>query len=295
MSRTGFSWLDGNIHNNLTPPNRLESISILFATASMDQQQTPLPASIVWSENEMDENRLVVNLSGALQSLTSELPETISLDQAVPDDRYCIFLALNSEFLAHLTEQRFKLLQNIISTAKGVLWVTRGAETHTPDGNMIVGLARVLRAENTGIDFITLDLDQRGELSDTQTADTITRVFKHAFIAYSSRTTRDMEFRERNYRIEVPRLMQDVAKDKFIMRETQRPVPEAEPFVQTNRRLRLKLAKPGQLNSTYFDDDETLTDQIGDKEVEIDIKATGVSYSRHHLVFFGSYTDLGYR
>ena len=107
----------------------------------------------------------------------------------------------------------------------------------------------------------------------------ISRVYAHVFKANSH--TLEREFVEEKGIIMIRRVIGHEIKDRYIMRETQRPLPEAQLFVQEDRHLRLKLGSPGLLDSIYFVDDQAFEKPIADDLVEMEIKATGVGYCIH--------------
>ena len=176
-------------------------------------------------------------------------------------------------------EERFHYLQSILSGSKGILWVVRGASDANPDANMILGLSRVLRSENYGLKLITLDLDYQNPLSDIQTAEVVSHVFEYAFDLARSNDSRDLEFRERKGFIQIPRILIDLEKDKFVTQDTSGPVPYSQPFLQEQRPLKLGLGAPGLLDSIYFKDHAQVMEAIADDEIEIKVQAAGVRFT----------------
>ena len=190
---------------------------------------------------------------------------------------YWIILAFEGFSLSQLSESHFVALQSVLLRSQGVLWVTRGARGRSPEVSMIEGLARVVRSENAAVKLVTLGLDDSPSLSNIETWKTISLVYAHVFGCSDANTTDDHEFIEEKGIIKVRRILEDGSKDKYIMRETQQPMPEPQSFIQDGRSLRLKLGSPGLLDSIYFEDDPKLKRPIADEAVEVEIKATGVS------------------
>ncbi len=83
---------------------------------------------------------------------------------------------------------------------------------------------------------------------------------------------------EKNGVLQIPRIVTNERKDKYILRETNPPVPEPRPFVQPGRPLELRVGQIGQLNSIFFQDDLSLECELGSDEVEISIKSTGMNF-----------------
>ena len=202
----------------------------------------------------------VENLKETLIDVTGNPPDLQHLDElsaAGSEGKNWIALTLEDFSLLQISERRFVALQNVLLRSHGILWVTRGARGRSPEAAMIEGLARVLRSENAAVKIVTLDLDDSPSLSDTETAGIIARVYAHVFGCDDTTAIDDDEFVEEKVIIKVRRVIEDGNKDRYIMRETQRPVPEPQPFVQEGRNLRLKLGTPGLLDSIYFEDDLT--------------------------------------
>ena len=124
--------------------------------------------------------------------------------------------------------------------------------------------------------LVTLDLSDSPAPSDVDTARVISSVYRCVFASDTAYNLEDLEFIEDNGIIDIRRVMEHMDKDRYIMRETQQPIPEPQPFVQTGRNLRLKIGNPGLLDSIYFEDDPNLEQPVADDEVELEIMAAGV-------------------
>lgn len=63
--------------------------------------------------------------------------------------------------LASPTADNFTQIVSLITKAKSVLWIScqaSGADVHNPAKGMVSGLARVVRRENAGMRFVTVDV-----------------------------------------------------------------------------------------------------------------------------------------
>ncbi|MCJ1466203.1 hypothetical protein MMC07_004822 [Pseudocyphellaria aurata] len=275
LRRTGFSGLDGSVSNG-DGPQVLGSV--MFSTAVAAHEMKFSKASIVY--NEVPTGVSITKMKESLETLTGALPTVDCLVEAEMVDKFCIFLELDHPLLSNLTANQFNLVQKMVAKAKGVLWVVRGAfhQSQAPEANMAIGLARAVRSENSAVKIVILDLDGKQKLSEVDTADVIVDLFKIAFNSDAPRSGCDMEYAERNGRIEIPRVIHDLAKDAFVMQETQPPVLESQPFLQAGRTLQLKVATPGLLDSIYFADDKRISNRLEENEVEIDVKVMGMNF-----------------
>ena len=285
--RTGFSGLDGSVpvHNNVT--------SVMVTTAITEESPSyPATSVIVGDEPYTD---LFEIMRPSLHELTGQLVPTARLLEVDLNDKYGIVLAMENSFLSSIDEIGLKHMQVLFSTARGILWVSRGASSQNPEANMFAGFSRCLRKENAGLRLVTLDLDGQDRLSDDRVRDTICRVFKHTFGSGSSAFGADVEFLEVNGVLQVPRVVGNQEKDEYIVRETHPSVPEPQPFVQEGRPLTLKLGQAGQLDSIFFQDDNILKHKIAKDEVEISVKSTGMNF-KDVMIALGQipfYHDLG--
>ena len=210
-----------------------------------------------------------------------EVTKIIPLSEVKPDDKYCIFWDAKGSLGSQYADRNFSLIQRLLATVKCLLWVTARASSECPDTNLALGLMRVVRSE-TGGRFATLDLESGQPSLDHDSWDIISRVFKRVIGYPSSLSGQEMEFAEKNGRIEIPRLISEEEKNAFIVQETCNHVIKPQPFTQEARSLKLKLGRPGILDDIYFEDDESLNNDIGDDEVEIAVEAAGMNFKGSH-------------
>ena len=278
LRKTGFSGLDGSLPDNIDDNVVLAQGSAMFSTATKGDSKRYPKASLLLAEElaEFDTRALkesLIDVTG--NPLDVQTFNELSSDRH--DGTCWIVLALEGFSLLQLSEGNFAALQSVMLRSQGVLWVTRGARGHSPEAAMIDGLVRVVRSENAAVKVATLDLDDDPTLSDNETASIVSRVYAHVFAYRDTTTIDDLEFVEKKGIVKIRRVLEDGAKDRYIIRETQQPVPEPQRFIQENRSLCLKLGTPGLLDSIYFEDNLTLRQHIADEAVEVEIKATGVS------------------
>ena len=250
---------------------------MVSTATSPSQEPMPQPTILVDTRHKICSTTQFTR--EALCSVLGQRPSVVAFGDIRPAETpYCIIMTLDQPTWRHLKEEHFHYLQSVLSSSKGVLWVTKGASDVNPDANMILGLSRVVRSENHGLRLITLDLDQQTPLSDIRTAEVVCRLFKHAFDPARSKDSQESEFRERKGIIQIPRMLVDVEKDAFVMQDIIGPVPYPQPFVQEHRPLKVAFGTPGLLDSIEFQDHSQVMGAIADDEVEIKVKAAGVGF-----------------
>lgn len=197
-----------------------------------------------------------------------------------PRGQVCIVLAEVSEpMMLAPSEDDFNALRNIVSHAKGLLWVTRGATAASPASSLITGFARVLRAEGDGRPIITLDLDPTIPIEDESVANAIYDVFVSS-LDHTDReqSFEDVEFAQMDSTIQIPRLIRDEELDCFIETELGEAPPAEEPLRIQARPVALRVGVPGLLDTLRLVD---IPADIGGPPpdcVRVEIKAAGLNF-----------------
>ena len=247
----------------------------MYSTA-ISNEPHPSPCPVLVYDPEvyhagMDDMQWPTNIK-----IDNGAPRIAALD-GVKADEYCILWDPEGSFASCCPESKFRLIKTILTTFKRVLWVTVGASSEHPNVNLALGLMRAVRSES-GAKLATLDLDSQRQCLDNETWDMMYLVFKRVYDSAAFGVGQDMEFAERNGRIEIPRLVSDEEKDKFIIQETKGNLTKPQLFYEGDRRLKLKISRPGVLDDIYFEDDRRLGGKIKDGEVEIFVQAAGMNF-----------------
>ncbi|KAK3361248.1 hypothetical protein B0T24DRAFT_725001 [Lasiosphaeria ovina] len=160
-----------------------------------------------------------------------------------------------------------------------------------PRAGLAVGFLRSLRNEYARKRLGTLDLDMssQGEAQagpwPLEAIGTVAEVFQKLF-DYSTPddAPSDYEFAERGGVVHIPRHVKDVERNQATFHSKQTP-PEAappsttlEPFIQTDRPLRLTVGSAGLLDTLGFSDDASADEPLPDDFVEVEPRAFGVNF-----------------
>ena len=205
-----------------------------------------------------------------------------TLEAVVPTGKLCIVLCeATRPFLSDPSPEEFEATKRILTSAAGVLWVTRGARisSQSPASSLIAGLARTVRSEYGSVNIVLLDLDTDQPFPSIATMDTVLSLFARHFGA-NSRLTDDMDFEyvQRGGRILVPRMIPSAIVNRRIESATSHPTPETQDFRQSGRPLVMEVGTPGLLDTIRFVDDDRIDDALLDDQVEIEVKATGFKF-----------------
>lgn len=222
---------------------------------------------------------IATSLATEIECLTGTTVDIGDLETVNAPGKVLIILTeLQHPLLATLSCNQFSALQKCLSSAGGVLWLTRGAcgKSTNPDVNMIAGLSRAIRSE-TASRFSTLDLDAGFHLSETGTVQAIVHVFCAIFSPEASREG-ELEFMEREGCFFTPRIVKDDATNKYVHKQTNPSAIEPTPFRSEQRKLKLSSLGHGTLDNLYFVDDDVAERPLAADEIEIEVKAVAVNY-----------------
>ena len=217
---------------------------------------------------------------------------TRSFSDAKSEGKACIFLCeLAHNILDSPTSAQYESIRRLLSESDSTLWITQGAtiDSDSPNSNLIAGLARTVRLENSST-IVTLDLDSRISPDLETSARAIINVFKKNFEITGKSKSLDVEYAERNGIIMIPRIVEDKTLNEFVSSAIEESVPEDQPYYQVSRALIADFKTPGQLGSLRFIDDITINQKLPDGYVEIEVKASSISF-RDVLVASGRGTS----
>jgi zearalenone synthase (highly reducing iterative type I polyketide synthase) len=173
--------------------------------------------------------------------------------------------------LRQLTEDDFTFIKALVLGAQKVLWVGAFPETD-PSNAIVTGLARVVRSEEPGIVFHTLQLDL-----PSMEVGTLSGLVLRAFQTPSG----ENEFRINNGTIEVSRVVEDSELNADLLESlgaagTETATVKQVPLEEAGTPLKLSVRNTGLLDTLCFEADTLPDTPLGDDEVEIEVKATSL-------------------
>lgn len=171
-------------------------------------------------------------------------------------------LELQDPILDNLSEKDFEIIRTIILECQRLLWVTSGG---SPSMHLVDGLARCIRSEIASTKFQLLDLVDSISLDHGPSL--AARVLESS--------TDDDEFKAVNGLLQVGRISRSQYQNdniRFHLEDSVRVLPLAD----QHDPLRLSIGKPGLLDTLRFVSDDRMHTPLGDNEVEIKVKATGL-------------------
>jgi acyl transferase domain-containing protein/NADPH:quinone reductase-like Zn-dependent oxidoreductase len=236
-----------------------------------------IEGEVVVIHNSAAQSGIAAQLALGLETMTGNKIVTGNLSDVDSTGKLCLVITeLESPLLSTLTQSQFLSLQTTLTTARGVLWVVRGAyaNSKSPDSNMITGLSRSICSE-TLLRFATLDLDGEDILNQDDTAKAILKVFEATFETSTSPLT-ELEFMERKGAFLTPRIINDAAMNEYVHKQTKTSMLEPTAFDDEERPLEIAISTHGKLDSIHFMD-QSRAEELPSDEIEIKVKAIGLN------------------
>ncbi|KAI1085557.1 polyketide synthase [Whalleya microplaca] len=281
---TGFTGLDAKISDSPDPANQISSVLISTASKRDSEPREIGPVCIVIQESSHLQRDIANHMSSLIASRNPcEIADITTLLDKDLGTYTCVVLAeLESSILRNMTNEMFGSLQHIVRHCKTLLWVT-GSGLANPDQELVIGLARVIRAEIPALRFITISFEQ------DECPDTI--VDKSMHILANAYDNTDNAFAVIGGVISISRVVEANHLDNFVQGQiSDLPVVEAEWGLSSERPLALQVGAVAQLDKLRFEDDLAYSTPLGEYDVEFKVMACGVS-SRDLALVLGHIDD----
>ncbi|KAF2755008.1 ketoacyl-synt-domain-containing protein [Pseudovirgaria hyperparasitica] len=206
-------------------------------------------------------------------------------------DRKCIsLLELERPFISGMSEHDFQAFRQLTMHSSGTLWLTRGAqiECSRPDLAPVHGIFRSMRNEDSGLALYTLDLDCEDE--SRSAAKNVVAVFRSVFVEEYDRE--EYEYAVRDGKVMIPRVKEMNNMNELLQVECGREAKLVQTsFEQEPGPLSLDIGAAGQYDSLRFVvDEQMMTTELADDEVEVSIKAVHLRSVDYHT-FSGQTTN----
>ncbi|RDW90908.1 hypothetical protein BP5796_02073 [Coleophoma crateriformis] len=277
LQSTNFTGVDVEMKDYISEYEH--QMSVLIATATPEALFSRQPSINIVS-NEGD-NPLAAALTKLL-SLNKDIVgvKRTSLDEfQVSEDIYVVLLENNLPFISQCDAKAFDNVKKMLTRAKTVLWVTRGAtiECNDPERAMITGLARTARSEDHLLHLVTLDLDPTDPILDS--AKYMTTVLKD-FLYFDRHDAflPEFEYAVRDGGLFIPRIIEDESLDDYVNTTNATTLPLVQPLHQKGRSLDLRIRTPGLLETFYWADSITHSQKPGPDEVRIRVDAIPLNF-----------------
>ena len=280
LHRSGFRGVEAEVRD--CDDEELYSFSVISSTASSGTPKFDFDIAFVTASNSppdswLDQLRVSIGL------LTWTVPTVHSLESApVDENKVCVFIDdPENPILSCANAARFEALKALCTRSQGILWLTSGGVDGctNPLASLASGFLRSLRQEYSGKRLGTLDLDPSQPLWSSESVKSVTEVFKRFFDQSTAEPAIDYEFSERDGVIRIPRYIKDANRNAAVFSQSSSlPTARQEPFMQSDRPLRLTIGTTGLMDTLVFDDDPTAAEPLPPEFVEVEPRAFGVNF-----------------
>ncbi|KAF7552333.1 hypothetical protein G7Z17_g4400 [Cylindrodendrum hubeiense] len=266
----------------------LAARSHMIVARAIDAQPTsrkdfPLVRIICQSQSDDEFTSLAASITSQMTSLGFPcFSGDWSSEPVNVESIYVVIDNMADPILASPTADKFTQIVSLVTKAKSVLWIScqaSGADVYSPAKGMITGLARVVRRENEGMRFVTVNVQDDVMSSPEAMVSWLWDIVSRSFVTPNSveRSDED-EYTFSDGRLLIPRVHADAKFNDWVKKAVYSQDMETGPFQQADRPLRLEVETPGLLSSLRFVDDETPSKPLGPFELELEAKAYGVNF-----------------
>ena len=265
-------------------------MSFMISTAKDDAIQRPLAYPSTCMINGFQENchsfisQLVEKQINCTEFQTGTFQDAVSSERITEQ---LVILAYDQTWpnLDRLDESQYHLFHSVLTKAKSILWISEysGPPDVTPQQTLMIGLARTLRLERSGLVFPTLML---GEGNANEHAHSIAQALQNTIQGIETGVY-EPELMAVNGVLTIPRIYEDDELNQTVYDMTSSH-QKLTNFGERN--LNLKIRSAGLLDSLYFEQVEDDIAPLGNDELEIEVKAVGVNF-KDVLVALGNVKD----
>lgn len=289
LEKTGFgNDFDAILRDHPGCSPAYQATSVLISSASFAKQapeptrspELP-PVSILYDARSKVQKEACSAFEKLLRQQGTDVTiiERNDFDQLIKDnaEKPCIsILDLGTDLSAETGPQSFAILKRACRLPM-LVWLNEGGggAPRSPFAESIVGLARAARWENLGMKFSVLTFSGPGPAAPV-VAETALQVLARMI----EDDHPEGQYAYENGALQVPRmLVNSTMNEAFAARNPGRHETELRPFKDgSDRALRLVVGSPGLLDTLYFEDDDVYDTPLAAGDLEIEVKATGLSF-----------------
>ncbi|KAF4594413.1 polyketide synthase [Ophiocordyceps camponoti-floridani] len=265
-------------------PSSTRDVVILVANNGINDAGKSLAAS-VRRDLEQLEARVNIKVLGSSE-MKFEGKTVISL------------LEYGAPILQEVQEADFEHIKHVLLHCRELLWVTRSdaadKEGH-PSMRIISGLLHCLKNEDASRRLHELHLCRNVTASVAETSDIILRRLNSLWQGEGEEAA-ELVTVERDGEFCIPRYVPEKTMNRSLARTTDTDLElQTEKLVQAGRPMRLKIGRPGMLDTLHFGDDDEALQPLAEDEVMIEVLACGLNF-RDVLIAMGELRspNLGY-
>ncbi|KAI1806524.1 hypothetical protein F4811DRAFT_510318 [Daldinia bambusicola] len=276
---TGFSGNDLVLRDYQSEACHIFSIIVSRAAEETPEAASTKPGPVLIVDSQSQEQTEIANLihSNIVKSQDQQA-RIVTFDQIATaglskDDTVICIAEMNKPFLAALSEEKFKLIQELLKHVISLLWVTLTSledEKYSEYGIMS-GFLRSIRHEESEKHIVTVAIESQGETKE-QHAQYVAKAYKAAFESQ----TAELEYIVRNGQLTTGRVAEDVSGNETL-RSLLYPRIQEKPFSE-GPALKLAIGETGTLDGLQLVEDVAREAELRPHEVEIEAKSWGLNF-----------------
>ncbi|KUJ12798.1 putative polyketide synthase [Mollisia scopiformis] len=225
------------------------------------------------TETQSIVSTVLIQLGWQIREYSVNLLPKIELD---PKSNVLVLDELSASVLTNVSGEQWEAIKGLVSKEGRILWVTAGSqfEVAKPDRALVYGLARVIRAEEPMVSFVTLDVESS---SSSETTSAIHNVLKY-MQEPGSGLPMDMEFVERRGIMHVSRVRPYEKANQAEMDDKYGADFQTKNFHESDTCIRLICESIGRLDSLCYVEVSCEELPLGDNFLEVEIYAAGLNF-----------------
>ncbi|KAI1299034.1 hypothetical protein F5Y03DRAFT_254380 [Xylaria venustula] len=279
FERHGFTSLDMVLPDH--PDIAHHTLSVLVARSLLPPRQKPTQqpsrAVIIAKETSL-QRRLATEIASYLNSEAIPSCDIRSLSSMLSHDTeydLCVsILDVEGPTFTSMCEDEFTAWKKTLRLVDLVFWITigGGAYAQRPENAMSSGFGRAMMREQPGLRFVTVDVENPNSVLET---------FQKLFTSPSNCSEPsdfESDYIKGDGLVSIPRIVE--ADESRFPGQTYESGPRFEKRVlgkDASEALELQFTL-GQLDSFHFARDEAVLHPLGEDEVEVQVKATGINF-----------------
>lgn len=205
-----------------------------------------------------------------------------STAQEIGTEVYLILDNTNQPVLANPSSDELEALKALLTKCRSLLWVSfheSELDHAAAMQGLVTGVARVIRRENEGVKFITLDVKDTLTSDFNPIVDAILKVAETSFWPKGEADgTNETEYTFKHARIEIPRVHTDAKFNYWVDRVNKQVQVETHSYQDPNQPFKLEAETPGLLSSLRFVHDELPSSTLKPDQIQIEAQAYGVNF-----------------
>jgi len=195
---------------------------------------------------------------------------------------YIVLDSANHPVLVDPSEAIFENIRSLVTTSRDLIWISYHESENSKAVAMkalATGMARVLRRENGGVRFITLDVEDPLADDPSLVVDAILNLAKDSLwpVLKPNRPT-EFEYSLKGDRLMIPRVYTDFDFNNWAESLNGSGKHETRLFRDSDTPLQLVVGTPGMLSSLCYAYDERQSLPLRDDEIQLDAHAFGVNF-----------------